>query len=523
MLQHPSLMSYYFPFTVLLALLGSVLLYYLISRQKAGHSGYRLPPGPPGLPLIGNVLSLTTSHPWKRFASWSTTHGPVVHLKVFKYSVIILNSSKAAFDLLDQRSANYSDRPRLGMLSLVDLSWVIPLMPYGQRWRKHRRLVHRYCNSSAAKQYEPLQQRKARQLLVHLRQEPARFAEHSAFIVGVILLDLTYGVRDKHTTERYLQCAQHTADILGKMFLPGALLVQYLPFLHGLPSWFPGSGYKDRVEIWKKTFHATLNVPFEDVKTAMSAGSADPSFLTQMLDEIAHLEGEEYKVAETVAKNCASVMYSAGSDTTVSTLLTFFLAMVLCPEAQEKAQAELMSVVGPHRLPEFGDRPSLPYINALVRECTRWIPVTPLGNFHACMDDDVYEGSFIPKGSIIFANQWAMLHDPVEYPDPETFNPDRFLGEDGSLNPNVRDPNTVAFGFGRRVCPGRDISDAMVFICAASILHVFDIGPQTNERGRPLLPRVDVTSSLVCHPRHFECKITPRTSVSERLLDEVDV
>ncbi|KAM5537396.1 hypothetical protein V8D89_008915 [Ganoderma adspersum] len=521
-MQYPSLMSY-FPFTtVFFSFLGG-LLYYLLSSQRTGHSGIRLPPGPPGLPVIGNVLSLATSHPWKRFALWSSTYGPVVHLKVFNYNVIILNSSKAAFDLLDQRSANYSDRPRLGMLSLVDLSWVIPLMPYGQWWRKHRRIVHRYCNSGAEKQYEPLQQRKARQLLVHLIQEPARFAEHSAFIVGIILLELTYGSRDKYTTEKYLRYAQDNADVLAKIFLPGTLLVQYLPLLHNLPSWFPGSGYKDWVESWKKTVHAAVNEPFEDVKTAMSTGSASPSFLTQMLHEIAHLQGEEYKEAETVARNCASVLYGAGSDTTISTLLTFFLAMVLHPEAQQKAQAELMLIVGPHRLPEFSDRPSLPYVNALVRECTRWIPVTPLGNFHASMDDDVYEGRFIPKGSILFANQWAMLHDPVQYPDPETFNPDRFMGEDGSLNPNVRDPNTVAFGFGRRVCPGRDISDAMVFICVASILHVFEIGPHIGENGDTVLPKVRVTSSLVCHPLPFECKITPRSSVYERLLDDIDV
>ena len=90
----------------------------------------------------------------------------------------------------------------------------------------------------------------------------------------------------------------------------------------------------------------------------------------------------------------------------VATLTTFFLAMVLYPEAQRKAQAELLSIVGTSRLPEFDDRPMLPYVNALVRECTRWIPVTPLGAFHANINDDVYNGYFIPKGSIVFANQW---------------------------------------------------------------------------------------------------------------------
>ena len=74
MLQYPSLMSYV-PFTTVLFSFLGVLLYYFISSQKTGHSGIRFPPGPPGLPIIGNVLSLATSHPWKRFASWSTTYG----------------------------------------------------------------------------------------------------------------------------------------------------------------------------------------------------------------------------------------------------------------------------------------------------------------------------------------------------------------------------------------------------------------------------------------------------------------
>ena len=110
------------------------------------------------------------------------------------------------------------------------------------------------------------------------------------------------------------------------------------------------------------------------------------------------------------------------------------------------------------------------------------------------------------------------MHDPAEYPDPECFEPERYLSGNGSLNPDIRDPNTIAFGFGRRyvvdwssavagldllippcarICPGRDISDATLFICIASILHVYDISPEIDPSGRPLWPKVDVTSSLV--------------------------
>ena len=87
-------------------------------------------------------------------------------------------------------------------------------------------------------------------------------------------------------------------------------------------------------------------------------------------------------------------------------MLTFLLAMVLNPEAQCRAQEELMAIVGPNRLPEFSDRDALPYVNALVRECTRWIPVAPIGFPHGCTEEDEYRGYRIPKGATVIPNQW---------------------------------------------------------------------------------------------------------------------
>ena len=87
-------------------------------------------------------------------------------------------------------------------------------------------------------------------------------------------------------------------------------------------------------------------------------------------------------------------------------LQRFFVAMSLYPDVQKKAQAELDAVVGPHRLPEFGDRESLPYICALVKELLRWHVVTPICVPHRVVADDEYNGYHIPAHSTIIGNTW---------------------------------------------------------------------------------------------------------------------
>ena len=123
--------------------------------------------------------------------------------------------------------------------------------------------------------------------------------------------------------------------------------------------------------------------------------------------------------------------------------------MVRNPEVAKKAQEELDRVVGKGRLPDFPDRDSLPYIDALMKELLRWNPPLPVSVANRVTQDDVYRGYSIPARATVISNVWAVFRDPNIYPDPEAFNPDRFL-KDGKLNPLVFNPEDRVFGSGRR-------------------------------------------------------------------------
>ena len=128
---------------------------------------------------------------------------------------------------------------------------------------------------------------------------------------------------------------------------------------------------------------------------------------------------------------------------------TFFLAMVLHPAVAKKAQEELDRVVGKDRLPDFSDKDNLPYINAVVKELFRWNPPLPFGVPNRVIQDDVYRGYFIPAGTSVIQNIWAIFRDQNVYPGPEAFNPDRFL-KGGEIDPLVPNPEDRVFGSGRR-------------------------------------------------------------------------
>ncbi|KAG1879755.1 cytochrome P450 [Suillus subluteus] len=188
-----------------------------------------------------------------------------------------------------------------------------------------------------------------------------------------------------------------------------------------------------------------VSAPHKFVKDQMVAGITPMSFTSNLLEGGDISMEEDHNV-----KWSAFSVYAGGSDTTVSAIYSLFLAMTLFPDVQKKAQAEIDAVVGPDRLPSFADRDYLPYTEALVKEVLRW-NVIALISAHCVTNDDIHDGYYIPKGSLIMPNIWFMLNDPQAYANPSQLNPERFLAKDGK-EPET-EPRTICFGFGRRICP----------------------------------------------------------------------
>jgi cytochrome P450 len=183
-----------------------------------------------------------------------------------------------------------------------------------------------------------------------------------------------------------------------------------------------------------------------------------------------------------------------GADTTSETISWWTLAMIAYPDTQARAQAELDAVVGRSRLPTFADYPHLPYIRAMVKETLRWRTITPLSVPHRCTEDDWYEGMFIPKGTICIPNVWHMNLDPDIYgEDAAHFNPARYLDGNGDVAPGpseTKEEGHVAYGFGRRRCPGRHVANNSLFIDIAIVLWSSKIEGKKDASGE-LLP-IDV-------------------------------
>ncbi|KAF5327811.1 hypothetical protein D9619_004578 [Psilocybe cf. subviscida] len=491
-----------------------------LSERRRNPSRLPLPPGPKGYPLIGSVLEMPSAQQWRTYAEWAKIYGDVFSFEALGQRIIVLNSLESTQELFERRSANYSDRPRMPMLlELMDFGYIFSLIPYGPWWRRHRRTFNEHFHASAVWKYQSVQAHETRAFLNRLLQSPEKFMSHIREALTSSIMSIAYGIKINGFDDPYVANIQESVDGFNVAGIPGSFLVDLIPALKHMPSWFPGAGFKKTAAYLREVNRKVVELPFNHVAQQMKEGTAGPSLAAALIS--AFPEGDEKLLAEEtrLAQNVTAVSYFAGADTTISAIQTFFLAMAKYPEAQRNAQAELDAVIGPHRLPEFSDRPSLPYVNALVKEAMRWQVVVPLAVAHMATDDDVYEGYFIPKGTMVLGNAWAILHDERVFKDPGEFRPERYL-KNGKLDLSVRQPEVSAFGFGRRICPGRYLSDNTLWSIVASTLHAFNITPALDEKGVPIPLSKNMTSGLISYPEPFKVDIKPRSASAETLVKD---
>ncbi|KAJ7664304.1 cytochrome P450 [Mycena rosella] len=474
-----------------------------------------VPPGPRPLPVIGNLLNIPDREQWLVYQDWSRQYGSdVVHLNVFGTDILVVNSAEAASALFGHKSAIYSDRPRMPMLGeLVGLGWHFAFMPHGDEWRAHRKIFTQEFSPSAVQRYQDQELKWTKALLRNLVNAPQNFMEHIQNMASGIVLETTFGlqVQPSGQPDPFIAAAKQAVEAMTETGLFGTYLVDFLPVLKYVPAWFPYATFKRQANEWRKSSDIAAHVPFGILKDGMATNDYMPSVGSKLLTS-------DEAVDETAVRQTTAAMFASGSAATVSALTTFILAMRLYPDVQARAQKEIDQVVA-GRLPNFADETSLPYITAIIREIGRWNPVVPLAFPHMLSSDDSYKGYHLKAGSVVFPNAWAILHDPVVYPDPHVFKPERFLTDDGKLNPEVKDPE-AAWGFGRRSCPGRKMATSSMFIAVASVLAAFDISTAFDSDGSSITPPGEYGSGMLRYPKEFKCTIKPRSAEAAALISE---
>ncbi|KAI0654114.1 cytochrome P450 [Cubamyces menziesii] len=495
------------------------LVVYFVKSTVRRHQEVSLPPGPPRLPIIGNALDFPSRNMSKILKGLSDKYGDVVYLEVFGQPMVLLGTHDAAMDLMEKRSYKYSDRPPSIMSSLAGWDWAMPLLHYGSWWRRSRRVFHDCFNAGVITRYRPVQTEAIHRFLLRLSTDPTAFPEHIKHFIASSIIRVAYGVDiDKERTP-YLAIATDAMAAFAATFVPGKYLVETLPILRFIPGWFPGVQFKKDGKVRTPLVQKLTDTPWDACMAAIRGGGAPPSVVTDLMERASQLE-EPTKTEEIqIAKATAAAAYAGGSDTLYSTLMTLFFAMASYPQVLERAHRELDAVVGSSRLPDFDDAPALPYITAIMKECLRWRIVLPLGLMRRTTEDDEYRGYYIPKGTFIIPNAWAFTRDPRHYPNPEEFKPERYL-KDGMIDPDVQDPNDIAFGYGRRACPGREFAEAVLFAVMASILHTFRISPALDERGMPLPLESKMSDGVALSiSEPFKCTIAVRSAEAEALIN----
>ncbi|BCS28751.1 cytochrome P450 [Aspergillus puulaauensis] len=472
------------------------------------------PPGPLPLPLIGNTHLLPPSKPWLYFESLSKQYNtPIITFWTGRRPTIWLCDAWTAHALLDKRAALYASRPRMvvfaelgaGQENLVN-------MYYGDRWRLHRKLTHMGVGLQQVRKYRGFQNDESRVVAYDLLREPGEYVRHFERYATSVVSIIGFGRRVRSYRDPIVTEVIAVMQRAAELNVPGKgapMVMESFPILAKFPNciapWKQGlGGGQGR----GRPFFYALAEEAANAEKASTTKQGEPCYAQRIFDE-----APKYNLSKMEISSLSGNLFGAGSDTSSSTLVTFALACCAFPETLPRAWEELDRVVGPHRSPAFEDEAELVYVKAFVKEVLRWRSVAIIGGQpHAPIQDDVYEGYLIPKGTWVQGNVWAIHHNEREFPDPDRFNPDRYMSGSPDSRPFPGEKGYMTFGWGRRVCSGQGLAEQGTFITIARLLWGFRIEKARAEKGDEIPVDIfDYTNGLNMRPNPFECSITPRS------------
>ncbi|KAJ3579779.1 hypothetical protein NPX13_g784 [Xylaria arbuscula] len=400
----------------------------------------------------------------------------------------------------------YSDRPMQDSFRMRIWPYRVLGIGVSPQFRMLRSINHRLLSFEKSLQFCGYQEFESVMMLQELLDFQNDFCIHSERYSVSIMFSAIFGVRLVQLNHPTIKEFFEIWTEMLRYFQPGTLLVDYFPILNKLPERFQpwlrlARDLQKRESDLYQAFLVTL-------RAQIRAGTAPACFASEFFKL-----KENEDCSDDKAIGIFGMLIGAGADAMTSVIQNFFKIMAMNPRA-----LQLDRVVGRSRLPSWEDQKDLPYLRALMKEVHRWAPIGTLGVPHAASEEDTDLG--IPKGTILFPNLHALNRDPNVYENPDSFYPERFLGDDldasTSLNqPDFRKRDHFHYGFGRRVCQGVFVAEASLYIAFSRIIWAFDI---STVPGAPPLDLDDKTPGLITRPKPYSVRIEPRSDKARQVI-----
>ncbi|KAF3331288.1 cytochrome P450 93A2-like protein [Carex littledalei] len=461
--------------SLLALLLVSPIIIYLLKPRNHG-----LPPAPPAIPIIGH-LHLLKPPMHRTLHELTTRYGPLIHLRLGSSLSIATGSVDMAREVLKNHDTIFSERPStVAARKFAYETAGFAFAPYGEYWRFVKRLcMSELLGPRTLEQLRPIRQSEVAFLLRSLLEksrvgEAVNLSKELIKLTNNIITRMVASSTAGDEAEVSRRVVKQVAEVMGTFNAE-----DYIGFLRGLDI----QGLNKKMREVHRNFDnllegfITAKEKSRNKAPERGSGEAKETPVKDLLDILLDVAGDptaEVKITRENIKGFILDIFTAGTDSSASTIEWTLSELINHPKIMQKLREEIDRIVGKDRVVGEADVPNLPYLNAVVKEIMRIHPAAPIA-YRISTKETIIGGYTIPANTTVAVNLYSTGRDPKYWVNPDEFRPERFF-EESNTNLDVKGLHyqLIPFGSGRRVCPGIGFALQVVPAALAALVQCFE-------------------------------------------------
>ncbi|XP_015087484.1 cytochrome P450 83B1-like [Solanum pennellii] len=481
----------------------SIILIFLLHKAKMNKKTF-LPPGPLGLPFIGNLHQYDSLTPHLYFWKLSQKYGKIFSLKIGSSTMVVISSAKLAKEVLKIQDLAFCSRPSfLGQQKLSYNGHDIAFAPYNEYWKKMRKVcVTHLFSLKKVQSFSSVREDEVSRMIKKISQQAAasQITNLSNIVssqTSTIICRIAFGTRydeEAHEKRKLDQLLTLIQEMMTKFYFS-----DYFPLFGWLDKLFGNisileKNFKDLDEFFEELIHQHLNP------------NRPKSMEGDIIDLLLQLRKEQSPSIDLTLDNIKGILMdilTGGTDTIVIGVIWSMTALMKNPKVMKKVQEEIRKSIGIKGIVYEDDIQNMPYFKATIKEIFRLYPPGPLLIPRESIEKSTLEGYEIQPGTIIHVNLWEIARDPDIWENPQEFIPERFLNSD--IDFKGQHFEFIPFGAGRRGCPGIALGVATVNLILSNLLYAFDwelpYGMMKEDIDTDILP------GLAMHKKNHLCLV----------------